>query len=794
MYIPPWTIVAGLGTLGRLEICQLLPHFEDTSLQNIAIDKARDLSNRFDKGEEEPGEAAFKRRLVTSSQRLMASAETDEALRARLWDHLLASFDIEASLPLSSRVANNKAAELAYHAARTLPDQLDQGDNEVSRSYGGEAWKRLSALFSKRNADFSAIVIAQAELLARLVSDAAERDMLSESDKAQLAEKIRSQIEQLPPELRNQAMERALNSGDKALVGLLASGSSLVGVGIAVNLAGFSAYILAAQAAAIIPFVGGATMVSMLFVLANPLFIGPVLMTAAYLAGRRVKGSHARQLSASIAVQLALKGIADGRAGLRTSLDSFKSVTSADLNSLPERRGRALIDKLSEIRRRVGSPLPPSPWPPEGILATPAQKDTGSPLYRILFSKNGGGAGEALIVGGLTAGDVLYDAVAIDPTVLRAADFSRSEEISDIFDFGLFADRINSMAAESVAGAGNNLRGYVAEQIVAARLVEQGHVVTLPDTANNPGFDLLVDGHAFQVKCLNGLSGLREHFAKYPDMPVFVNSELAEAVTAAGERWADLVFYVEGFNREITDFIMQAALDAGISLGDIDVPYFAVAVSTARNLFGWWQGKVPLSDLPFSVLLDGAVKGGLAAAGGFSGNILGLLLFGPAGALVFGSVGGAGALLGSHWTREQIGRVVSRDWFDTLDGATSALHRKLMEEIEKKIALLAEKRQQIENYEHEYTQWLMAQASDDIVALAEHIYELEFEILDRRQPDRARMCLQTMKAASVLPLAVQKELSDVIESLSNQPSLTKSASSIATNAWHNLKSRVPQKS
>ncbi|MGO7259074.1 hypothetical protein ACCT32_36650, partial [Rhizobium brockwellii] len=80
------------------------------------------------------------------------------------------------------------------------------------------------------------------------------------------------------------------------------------------------------------------------------------------------------------------------------------------------------------------------------------------------------------------------------------------------------------------------------EQLVAARLTEIGHVVSFPDTSNNPGFDLLVDGMPFQVKCLMSLDGLREHFSKYPDMPVYANSELAEAVIDSRAAWAGKVF------------------------------------------------------------------------------------------------------------------------------------------------------------------------------------------------------------------------------------------------------------
>lgn len=793
LYIPPWTILAGLGTLTRQELCQLLPHFEDTNLSNIAADKLRDIAAKFDRSPVAQTEAAFKRRLIDSSERIMATGATDGALRARLWDHLQSSFEIEASLPLSTRVANARSADLSYHAALTLADQLKSDEETKSLSLPGEAWKRLTALFSKGKPDFSAIVVAQAELIARAVAEAAKNGTLADDDKTELVKRVREQIEDLPPELRSMAMEQALKSGDTAIIGLLASGTSLVGVGIAVKLAGFSAYIFAAQAAAIIPFVGGSTTVSLLFVLANPLFIGPVVLGGAYLAGRRVKGVHAKRLSSNMAVQLALKGIAAGRAGLQATLDDFKGLSISDVHILPEKRRKRILAKLSDVRERVGSPLPPTPWSPEGILGRPIKNYAGSALHQILFSRNRGNADEALIVGGLTAGDILYDAAAIDPTVLRAADFSRSEDISDIFDFGIFSERIGSMAAESVAGAGNNLRGYVAEQIVATRLIEQGHVVAFPDTSNNPGFDLLVDGHAFQVKCLADIAGLREHFEKYPDMPVFANSELAEMVAATAENWSGKVFYVEGFDREVTDFIMKAALDTGASLGELDVPYFAVAVSTAKNLFGWWQGKLPLADLPFSVVLDGTVKGGLAAAGGLSGNVLGLLLFGPAGALIFGGVGGAGAILGSNWTRQQVTHLISGDWLKSLDEATNRLHRALIDEIQSKIDLLMEKRSQIAFHGNEQAAWFLARVSDDVVALAEHIYKLENEVAKLEQPERARMCLQSMTEANVHPWVVQQELSEILIILKEQPSLTDATFRKTTEAWDAFRLKMSQK-
>lgn len=300
----------------------------------------------------------------------------------------------------------------------------------------------------------------------------------------------------------------------------------------------------------------------------------------------------------------------------------------------------------------------------------------------------------------------------------------------------------------------------------------------------------MVDGHPFQVKCLGGIAGLREHFDRYPEVPVLANAELAEAVTAAAEPWAANVFCVEGFDRQTTDFIMEAALDAGESLGEMDVPYIAAAVSATRNLFGWWQGKVPLADLPLSVALEGALKGGLAAAGGFSGNLLGLLVFGPAGALVFTGVGGSAAVLASSWTRQQVTRLLSDDWVKSLDEATERLRLALIQEIQAKIKLLIDKAARMKEQKHEQQAWFLARIYDEMVALAEHVHELEHDIGKSRQRERAYRCLQSMKEANVHPWAVQRELSEVLSVLDAQPSLSRATAKKAKAGWGVLRSTL----
>ena len=766
MYIPPWTIVAGLGALSREELCQLIPLFNDATPANLAIDAARDLSRKIQRSAHPGTERAFQKRVAASAERLRASEISDAALQAGLWDQLGLSLDLPAALPLSARTANTLAAELGHRAAQIVARNEKEDWAAIERSKLPAALlAKVKAKFSAPRVDFSSIVVTQAELVAQAIAD--NVDALDVRAREELAIRIKDHLNAMPVELRDKATQDAAAGNDAALIKLMASGTSLVGVGVAVKMAGFSAYILAAQAAAVIPFVTGPMLVSGLFVLANPLFIGAALVGAAYLTTKGV-GAGRTRLAANLVVQLALRGISSEREGLANALNAFKSLRPSDLASFPAVRRRAIDQGLEDIHVIVAK-TDTTPGMPPGAIARREDKGN-SALDAIFFGQKD--AREAFVVGGLTLGDVLYDAVAIDPAVLRAADFSRAEDLGNVFDFGAFAHRASEMADAAAAGLGNNLRGYVAEQIVAAKLVEAGHIVGLPETANNAGFDLLVDGHPFQVKCLAGLSGLNEHFSKYPDLPVYANSELAAEIANLAPDWASKVFFLDGYDRELADFVMQAALDAGAQLHDFDVPFFAVAVSSARNAISWWKGKIPLSDLPFSVALDGTIAGGLAAAGGISGQLLGLAIFGPAGALVFGGVGGAGALLAKSWTREQMTKAVSSEWLGEIRIAVERFKESLSRAIFAKMGLWKQKVAQSEGPVGPEAAWFIAKMSDEVLSLAEQSAALGKVVVSGRELDAAHECLRIMKESSVHPLSVQAELEGLLAKMAERPTLT----------------------
>lgn len=788
LYVPPWTILAGLGALDRRELCNLIASFEATTLLSMSVDRVSDVVARFQKEGQSSDATAFARRLKDAAQALFASEAAERALRIRLWVRIAEALDVDPTLPLSSRRANSVGAGVAFKAAAVMAMPMTDDSEHLPQTGIQKAWHAIKSIRGRPHQDFAFLVAEQAQLVAKAVAEAAKSGELPEDLASALGERVRDHIRSLPPELRDDAMRNALMAGDRTALALLATGTTAFSIGVGVNLAGFSAYILAAQASAFIPFMSGTSVVSTLFMLANPLFSIPAVLGIGYLANRHVNGGQASKLAAIVSVQLSLRGLSAERDGLAIALNDFRTATWTDLASLPADIRAETISRNAAMSKAMNGRFSSAP----GDLKSPAlASGRRGDLLDGVLSRSRGDAVEMVAVAGLSAGDMLYNAVSIDPMVLAAADFSRSEDIGDIFQFGAFAERIGSMTSVAAAGAGNNLRGYVSEQLVAARLAEVGYVVSFPATSNNAGFDLLVDGIPFQVKCLQSLEGLRTHFSKYPDMPVYANAELAEAVIDSGAEWTKLVFYVDGFDRENADLIMTTSMEAGEALGDLNVPYFAMAVSSARNLHRVWRGRLPLSDLPFSVVMDASVKGGLSAIGALSGKALGLLAFGPAGALVLGGVGGVGALVGAGWTQEQATRLLSSEWLSELDASTERFRTAVLAAVRAKVEMLEQKKCCVPDAVPEIKDWIDARFADDIVSLGEVAYDLEAVIPTFSQPAKARACLSAMDAAKVHPLAVEAELTELLKILGSEPSKVDAVTMKAARLWSSVKTTLP---
>ncbi|WP_183360013.1 hypothetical protein [Geomonas limicola] len=270
---------------------------------------------------------------------------------------------------------------------------------------------------------------------------------------------------------------------------------------------------------------------------------------------------------------------------------------------------------------------------------------------RSYFARDEGERLEGVLYGGLTFGDFLYDYVRIDPTVVEGVDFSRSEDLHSIFNFSLFAKRLDDLSSERLVGSVSQMQGYVAERLVAHHLEAQGHDVVFPSVSNQEGWDVLVDGAPFQIKNLATAAGVHEHLQRFHDIPVIVNADLAGQVGHLNNVYVDPMLQHD----QVLDLTEQS-LHSARELADFEIPWISLAVSSAASLRDLVNHHTDLNGAVINALSNTAGRIAVGKVGSVTSGMLGLLLFGPAGSVVFS---GAGAVVGAYWGRKAAGSVRS---------------------------------------------------------------------------------------------------------------------------------------
>jgi hypothetical protein len=557
----------------------------------------------------------------------------DDALRVLLWMHLREAFALPALTFASRRSAGTAAEDLVATALHSLqPGALTEYFEKHGWTEAAVRPQTLDAL-ARQTLDELMAAVMQAD------------DAQSAPARERLLSETRHRLQDLDSEDRARLLQAvgADELNDAALRKILMTGGGLAAFGTSVSLAGFSAYILAAQVSAFIPLVGGPALVSMVAVLSNPITIIAATAGMGWWATRSTNQKVRAGVCVRVLSLLALSGMTAGDAGRRRMCNAFSQLD--DMRDSGDLASRVLGHYRDDWRgivtaRQNVMELDPGVFTlmehPAGIRGSDKR---GDPWSSIVGDKDENR--HTAMLAGLTLGDVAYNAFAIDPTVMQAADFARAEDLHNPVAFAAFAHRIEGMNPAAHLGAVNDIKGYVAERVVAARLTAQGHLVEFPATSNQDGWDILVDGTKFQIKDLHDLSGIEHHFGRY-DYPVIANGELAHKLAEHSADnmpdWAQHVHFVEGYNNEVVEHVTRRSLDAGDHMLHPHVPLLTVALSTVRNVRRMNRGEVTGTQAFQEVLLDGGTRAGLAVVGNYAGVAIGLLVFGPAGALVLGSV------------------------------------------------------------------------------------------------------------------------------------------------------------
>lgn len=678
----------GLLNSDRETLSIFVALFEDTKGLSLVSDKVLDLKNRtqkscetlFSKGEnpliQNDIKDHFSQRIEKTAQKIYASDLSDETLKTALWEHLLGAFQLNSENFMSFRDIKRHCDDMANYMVQYTGVQQNKEQKSFSTKINP---------FRKAKRNQLSFESAVAYLMSKITKEAIEQD-------TEIISGIGREISKIDNKIIQESGVSNLTEG--AISKTLLTSGGLLGLMGSVQAAGFSAYIMAAQASAIIPLVGGKTLVSLLFVVTNPLFVIPAIIGTGIFSHNSLEKSIKQSFAMIVTTMLLMRGMIKEDKILETGkiLSHYEEhIVAISKSSYIQNLTKGKTGELSRELANIDLPVINEKDRSLLMSKVDVQNKNGHQILRIYPSsiKNIDNAA----IAGLTFADFIYDIAAINPLVIEATDFARKADISDVFEFSMFSEDFVGLSEASLRGHHANLMGYTAERLVASQLVKDGHVVEIPNSASQPGYDLLVDGYEFQVKCIEpeNFSILERHFDKYPDTPVFVNSEVADILAEKSPDWSDLVFYVGGYTHERASGLLTQAIEAGKELDDYDILSSVAVVSAVRNAWDWQKGNQTFQSATFNIALDSLSKGGMAIAGGFAGTGLGLLLFGPAGAYILGGISSVfGATQGNVLT-SQLDRFLDPEREETLFKLSNELLDVCNVELNKKIFLLDQK-------------------------------------------------------------------------------------------------------
>ncbi|VDS09263.1 hypothetical protein PARHAE_02460 [Paracoccus haematequi] len=683
----PRHIAAGLGDASRQEICGLLALLNAARLSKI-VGAMGEAARRKLVSDDKQGAD----RVTAFAKDLMDGPLSTDALRAGLWFAVKQGLGLQDLYPLSSRALKEETAAIAVRASEILAPAVanaQQARTDAELSFMGRSGRLLlrRATGARRRAR-----------AAVTFPDVIAHEMMVMME-GLAAASVRGELD---PEVG-----AAIRKGQQAISATVLAGGGWAAMASAIGSVGFAPYIAAAKLSAVIPFVAGPTLTSLLFVMINPVTVIAGSAALGYLAisGR---ASAARGVAAArVAILLAVRGQGADN-GMAALLDAFRGLhrmPDTELRHLNGKQRKAVRGLAETISAAMSTSIPPTSAEAPGLWGA-----------RIAVEKSTDRQDTALVAG-LTAGDMLYHAAAVDPAVLAAVDFSRVTEFDTPLDVAVHVENFASQGARVA------LRGYSAEQLVMAQLIEEGHDVVLPESATMPGYDLIVDGVPVQVKCGTSISLLQDHFAKYPDVPVIADTDLAAQARALDEPWAPMVTTASGFDLDHVQSLVDRSLEAAAGLAEVPVPLYATIIGGVRAAHKAWTGQIPVEDLPAWLVIDLTIRGGLAGAGQAGGAILGLVVLGPAGALILGPVAGVVALLGTGRAHDLLDRGIRGEWRAKVLEVARELHTALLTAAERQITALTLRLERLRTagsaLPHELFTWLEARMADDLIAAVE---------------------------------------------------------------------------
>lgn len=763
----PRDILAGLGVANRDLLAVFLALFDDSKLLSRIgrlYDESRCKIRRLTGNEIDESVEEVRTRLHYWKE----SEWPDSDLRLILWIYLREAFGLEPRLSVS-RVG-------CEHLADDLTAALIHVMDPPGLVKSSRRW-----LHKKGWLETGEPALTLADIVMPVLEEYVTASVDAESDQSdpELSRRMLDSAVAAVGSLDDEDKEALLKAtgatrvNDAALAKMALTGGGLTAFGSAVSSAGFSAYIVAAKASALVPMVSGPGLVSFVAVMSNPITVAGATGAAIWWFGRSAQERARATIGARVIAMLTIQGMHAGAEGLDGALGCFASAPRLSRKTGLKTR---LIERYQEEWARLAPLADKGGVELDAALRRKMERRVTAPPASASDS-NAEELENAAALGTMTLGEMLYSAAAIDPHVIRAADFSRLDEIDGPVDFAFLLRNLDGAAAESIQGSVNHLKGYTAEQVVASQLEAAGHTVSIPDAANQPGFDLLVDGQPFQVKFHQSLDGIREHFGRY-DYPVIANAELAGDIP---EEWADQVTSLDGVTNDLVQQITEDSVYFAGNLLNPHVVPFALVISGARVTMAYSRGGLSLAQAVEQVILDGTVRAGLAIAGKWAGASAGFAVFGPAGAWVLAA--GLPILAqtrSGHLTRTikaHISTEAQTCWAAAVHEALDEFQQTLLRALRERRQQLAERYRAMEDTgAGAYVRWRLRDQ-----ARFAHECGMHLELLDRERTadpeQRLADILRWLGMSTIFSGCYQSELRRVVELMKEKPGYLESARS-----------------
>lgn len=324
--IDPQIIAQGLGSCDREVLSSLLSLYEDTEVIGMSYAALKDMTSKGankihewlspdDKSSDKATKcSSIQDRINKGAKKIYESEDSDDNLRLRLFLHLWDSLGMDPDIPASENALKNALMKYGEKYSKEAAQFLWNEQAKEQRLLSGDYWKKFGKYkinpFAKKKPEVMTFEDAFKAIFLKIISGVAKDGDAEIKDN--LGDLAMDYIEKLDAEKRGNLLEAANAeklTRETALKILVLQGG-LIGTGIAAELAGFAAYILAAELSAIIPFVGGQTMVCMLAVISNPLFIIPGVVLLGTGFGKHATNKLRQHMALNIVPMLVLQGVA----------------------------------------------------------------------------------------------------------------------------------------------------------------------------------------------------------------------------------------------------------------------------------------------------------------------------------------------------------------------------------------------------------------------------------------------------------------------------------------------------